>query len=497
MVRANVDKLRQIMNRVFEQYPQGFQNLFTTQIFFNFSFYGLKSIFILYVIKQFSLSETESIGYFATLMALSYGTSLLGGWVADNKLGAKNTIVLGGLIQALGISCLMFSEKELFFLALALISLGSGFYKPNLSTSVGMLFEDPRDPKKDKAYSTYYIAMNLGSFAAPLCCGFVGKVYGGYYNSLLLIVVTLVGGAYLFYQKLIFKQEQEKRVQKYALLSHSGFLSVCFIAIIGFLYLLFKYHQSFGHLMGIIAVGSLVYLGKIAYECNLQERRDIFSIVLYILLFTLFCALFEQAGSSLMLFFEKAVDRQIFGLELPSATLLALGPIFVLFCSPLLNLFSAKVLEKNKPMDGLIKIGIGFILIGLSFIILTLSCYVHNAHISPLWVIGAILSETFGELLIVPIGFSNISKLAPPRYRSLMMSFWLMAIAYGHSLGGFIAKFSVNESFVADSSVGHYQTFFWNIALIPCVLGVLLFFSFYVMQQKRILQEQINNQALR
>ena len=476
------------MIKIFKKYPPGFEGLFKTQIFFNFSFYGLKSIFILYVIAQFSLSEKEAIGCFATLMALSYATSLIGGWIADNKLGIKNTIVLGGLLQALGIFCLTFSEKELFFLALALISLGSGFYKPNLSTSVGMLFENPRDSQKDKAYSTYYIAMNLGSFVGPLLCGFVGKVYGGHYNSLLLIAVTLVGGVYLFYQKLNFKQEKEKTSLKNPLFSHSGFLGVCFIALIGILYFLFKYHGSFSHLMGVIAIGSILYLGKIFYQSNPQERRDILNIILYILLFTLFCALFEQAGSSLMLFFDKAVDRQIFGLELPSAVLLSLSPIFVLICSPFLILFSEKILEKNNPMDGLLKIGVGFILTGLSFVILAVSCMTNNDFVSPLWVIGAIFIQTLGELLIVPIGFSNISKLAPPRFRSLMMSFWLMAIAYGHYFGGFIAKFSVNDSAVSGNAFANYYTFFWNLAWMPCGVGVLLFLYHHLKQIRNLHQ---------
>lgn len=475
---------------IFKKYPRGFGSLFSTQAFFNFSFYGLKSLFILYGIEQFSLTETEAIGFFATLMALSYATSLIGGWVADNKLGTKNTIVLGGVLQALGIVCLMFTSKELFCLALAFISLGSGFYKPNLSTSVGMLFEDSRDPQKDKAYSTYYIAMNLGSFAAPLFCGFVGKIYGGYYNSLLLIIVTLIGGVYLFYQKLNFSQEKKESLPQHVLLSHSVFVGVGFVALMGILYLLFKYHQSLSHLMGIIAVSSILYLGKIVYQSNSQERKNILSIVLYILLFTLFCALFEQAGSSLMLFFNKAVDRQIFGIEFPSATLLSLGPAFVLLCSPLLILFSEKILEKKGPLDGLLKIGIGFILTGLSFVILDLSCNTPKDLASPLWVVGAILVQTFGELLIVPIGFSNISKLAPPRFRSLMMSFWLMAIAYGHYFGGFIAKFSVSESLSVETSLMHYQSFFLNLSYVPCLVGIGLFFYYYIINSNIFLKRK-------
>ena len=176
-----------------------------------------------------------------------------------------------------------------------------------------------------------------------------------------------------------------------------------------------------------------------------------------------------------MLFFDKAVDRQILGLEFPSSALLSLGPLFVLICSPLLVLFSERVLEKGKPLNGLIKIGIGFILTSLSFGILAFSCHVHSDLISPVWVVGSILIQTLGELLIVPIGFSNISKLAPPRLRSLMMSFWLMAIAYGHYFGGMIAQGSVNPSPLQETALMHYHAFFLNLALMPCLVGIGLF----------------------
>ncbi len=468
---------------LFKKYPQGFEGLFATQTFFNFGFYGLKSIFILYIIAQISLSEREAIALFATLMALSYATSILGGWIADKGLGIKNTIVVGGLLQALGIACLMSPAHEICLIALALISLGSGFFKPNLSTSVGMLFENPRDPQKDKAYSTYYIAMNLGSFAGPLLCGFVSKTYGGYYNSLLLIAVTLVGGIYFFYQRIDFKHEKEEFSEN-SFFAQPIFLGILILLLLGILYLLFKYHESFGHLMAVIAIGSILYLGKIFYQCDQQERRDVAKIILYIILFTLFCSLFEQAGSSLMLFFDKAVDRHIIGIEFHSAALLSLGPVFVLLFSPLLILFWEKILEKKKAMDGLVKIGIGFLLTSLSFLMLALGCYQANGLVSPFWVIGAIFIQTLGELWIVPVGFSNISKLAPPRFRSVMMSFWLMAIAYGHYFGGFIAEFSLRDPALPKSSLGHYQSFFSNLAIMPCIIGVGLFFYCYIIKSK-------------
>lgn len=467
---------------LFKKYPPQFRDLCFTQTFYNFSFYGLKSIFILYIITQFSMPESKAISLFATLMALSYGTALIGGWVADNSLSPKATIIFGGMFQALGISLLTYFSREFIFLALALVSLGSGFFKPTLSTSIGMLYENPKDPKKDQAYSIFYMVMNFGSFIGPLLCGFVSEVYGGYYASLLLIIMTIMGSIYLFYKRVSFKQEKDSIIHRTKVTSHPVFVGTGIIIVIFCLTLLFKYHDSFNHLMSIIVLGSSIYLGRVFYQSDSQERKGILNIIFYILLFTFFCSLFEQAGSSLMLFFNKTVDRNIMGFEIPPSALLSLGPIFVLICSPLLVLFSEKVLEKHKSIDGLIKMGVGFLLTGLSFLVLALSCYQENVLVSPLWVIMAILVQTIGELLIVPIGYSNISKFSPPRFRSLMMSFWLMAIAYGNYLGGFIAQFSLSDPEMSENSLEHYYTFFLSLSLLPCIVAILLFLCYYIKQ---------------
>ncbi|MGC8483223.1 MAG: peptide MFS transporter [Thermodesulfobium sp.] len=463
-----------VIFNLFKKYPSGFEGLFFTQAFFNFSFYGLKSLFVLYVIAQFSLSESKAISLFATLMALSYAASLIGGWIADKGLGVKSTIIVGGLFQALGIFLLIFPSEELFFLALSLICLGSGLFKPNLSSAVGMLFEDPKDPHKDNTYSAFYVAMNLGSFAGPLLCGFISKNYGGYYNGLFLIIVALIGGIWFFSAKIRFKQKISSPPFMNISYTHFAFIGAGLIGLLFVLYFLFKYHETFNHLMGAIALGSIIFLGKIFHQSNSQERTEILSIAFYILLFTFFCSLFEQVGSSLMIFFDKVVDRHILGIEIPSSSLLSLGSILTIICSPLLILFSEKIVEKKTKIDGLIKLSIGFLFTGLSFFILALGCTTENASVSLYWVIGALLIQTIGELLIVPIGFSNVSKLSPPRYRSLMMSFWLMAIAYGHYFAGFIAQFSLTDSSISENSLEHYHVFFLNLALMPCAVGCML-----------------------
>jgi POT family proton-dependent oligopeptide transporter len=438
----------------------------------------------LYAISQFSFSEKEAVSLYAAFMALSYACSLIGGWIADKSLGIKHTLYVGGCLHISGVLCLMFSAQQMCFAGMALISLGSGFFKPNLSTAVGMLFEDPKDPKKDKTYSAYYLAMNLGSFVAPLLCGFIGRRYGWPYG-LGLFILSVSSGLYFFHTKSNFKYRKQAFIPESDLLSNAFFVGILLVMLLSLFYFLFQYRHSFNHLMGIIALGSFIYLGKVFYECNRQERADVLMILLYILIFAFFCSLFEQAGSSLMLFFEKAVDRQVLGIEFPSSTLFSLGSIFVIICSPLLMMFCERVLEKDKPMDGLVKIMIGFLFVSLSFFILMFGCWQEKGLVSPFWVGGALLIQTIGELLIVPIGFANVSKLSPPRFQSIMMSFWLMAIAYGSYFSGFIARSSLVEgSASSEISLEHYRHFFYNLGLMP--LGAV-FLLFVVVSLKKIL----------
>lgn len=446
----------------------GFSSIYLTQALFNGCFYGIRSVFILYVINQFSLTEAQAINLFATFMILCYGTSLIGGYIADKTLGVKNTIMIGGAFSALGLLCVLFPSQDLCFFGLALASLGSGFLKPNISAAIGLLFRNPKDQKKDRAYSFLYIAMNFGSFIASIVCGFVGKTYGWHYG-ILLISGVFSGATYFVHKTMRFHSSHKEKP-----VASKGRLFGSILSLIFFLYLLFKYQESLHSLMGIIACGSLIYFGIIFFQCQGQERKDVLSICLYIILFALFCTLFEQAGTSLILFYEKAVDRNVMGTVIPSSAFLSLDPLFVLLCGPLLIFLSAQYLEKTKPLEGLTKTGVGFLFVAFSFGILAFSTFHNNTSSIPLlWVIGAMFIQTIGELWIAPVSFSKISQYAPARYRSVMMSFWPMAIAYGHYFAGFIAQFSLNDpsSLSLSNSLEQYRAFFMYLGLLPLCIG--------------------------
>jgi dipeptide/tripeptide permease len=178
-----------------------------------------------------------------------------------------------------------------------------------------------------------------------------------------------------------------------------------------------------------------------------------------------------------MLFYEKAVDRHVMGTTIPSSAFLSFDPLFVLLCSPILLFLSSRYIEKTKPVNGFVKTGCGFLCVAASFGILALSTWQANSPLVPLsWIIAAFFVQTIGELWIAPISFSKISQYAPLRYKSILMSFWPMSIAYGHYLAGFVARFSLGNKINQPyrNSAEQYHPFFLRLALLALCVGLSL-----------------------
>jgi POT family proton-dependent oligopeptide transporter len=452
-----------------QTYPKGFKSIFCTQAFFNFSFYGLKSIFVLYAIHRLNVTEVHAFSLFATLMALSYATSLFGGVLADKLLSARLTLVIGGSLSAVGVGLLFAPSPDALYWAMALLSLGAGCAKPNFSTSLSLLFQDTQDPLKDMAFTSLYVAMNLGSLSGSMVCGWLSHYYG-WMASFLPLIAGYLFGITLFYIN-TYHLKPSKVIKP---LVKIGYVPVLLGTAVILLYGLFKYHDYFHGIMAVTVTASIGCFAMIFYRCTAQERKNLLGLIPYALSFAFFCALFEQAGSSLMLFFERKVDLQIMGYGIPPSALLSLNPLMVLLFGIFLPYLSKHYLAKGKALDGLTKFGIGFLCIALSFGVLVPGLH-HSATLLPLgWVILSFLLQTIGELLIVPIGFATVSKLAPPRYLSMLMGLWLMAIACGHYLAGIMAKLSIAAPEKGISNTATYNHFFTNLSLMALGAATLL-----------------------
>lgn len=464
--------------QIFKHYPIGFTPIFFTQIFFNFSFYGFKSLFLLYAIELLSLKEYDAIAFFSAFMSLTYATSLIGGTLADKLIGSRNSLLIGGSVCCVAILLLIIQPHTTIYLGMALLSVGLGCYKPNFSTMLSMLYEDTQDPHKDNAFTTLYIAMNIGSFMGPLASSLISRIYG-WQSGLMMILISFLSGTLLF-----FEQTKSIKLVRTNFKKNDIAKSLFILSIVTFLiYYLFKSEVYFHKLMGFIIGASIIGLGYFVYKANPQERQKLSKAIYYVILFTLFCALYEQCGSSLLLFFENFVDREVFNIVFPSSSLLSLNPLLVLLLGILIPFVATKLSNKKVVLEGFTKFAIGFFLISLSFGILFLAADLRHNPISILWMLFAIILQTIGELLIVPVGFSNISKLVPQRYMGFMMGLWLMAISYGHYLAGIIANYSLNTSegkFIY--SLENFSQFFIKLSIFPFIIAAFL--AIFIIRRK-------------
>lgn len=451
-----------------QKHPKGFSAVFTAQVLFNFGFFGLKSLFVLYVLERFAFKEADAFEIFATLMALSYAATLLGGFLADKYIGPKNALLLGGALSVAGVGLLAFPEKDAAFLGMALLSLGSGCFKPSFSTLLSFLFKDPQDPRKDEAFTHLYMAMNVGNFTGPLICGLLSRHYG-WTGGLAAAGLSFLAGSCLFWAQTRSLKTGVKTKRFLHPLQVASILAFSVLAGYG----VFTYSAYFHGLMGAAVLVSLVCFCALFYKSSRKDRDGLLKTLPYIFLFAFFCSLFEQTGSSLMVFFDRAVDRKIMGFTIPSASLLSLNPVFILMLGTVVPYVSRRFLERERPLDGLTKFGIGFFFISLSFAILALSASRSPVPLS--WVIAAIFVQAMGELFIVPVGFASISKFAPQRRLGFMMSLWLMAIAYGHYFAGVMARLWLGAADCGlEGGLGGYRGFFFKLSVMPFVAAVLL-----------------------
>ncbi|MBA3284708.1 MAG: hypothetical protein H0U27_06560 [Nitrosopumilus sp.] len=452
----------------FRQYPQGFNAIFIAQIAYNFSFYGLKSIYVLFMIYHLKIPDSDAISMFAILMALSYATSLFGGFMSDKGLNSFYLLITGGLFSIIGIIILFLSISYAIYLAMAALSLGAGCFKPNFSTILSSIFKDPKDPLKDQAFTKLYIAMNIGSFSGPLFCGLAYQQVG-WHQAFLLIFLGFCTGIYYISRNSIQFIPSKPQLPHF----NQSIVLLLFIVFYVILFVLFQHHNSIHGFIGGAVIVSLLWFGYIYNQCNKDERKDLLSTIPYILLFSFFCSLFEQSGSSLVLFFEHHVDRTLFNIEIPASTLLSLNPIFVLILGAFMPIINKLFLGLNDIQAGLAKFGIGFIAVGLSFMVFVIGSIL-NPYLLPIgWLIIAMLIQTLGELCIVPIGFSSISRLSPQRYLGGMMSLWLMSIAYGHYLAGAMARLSIHDTLSLNITNG-FEHLFTKLGAISIIIGGVL-----------------------
>lgn len=408
------------------KHPPGLYLLFLTEMWERFSYYGLRALLMLYLTTSFiqgglGFSVSTAALIYGTYTGFTYFTPIIGGYLADNYLGQKKSVIIGGGIMFLGnLTLFLVGNRVGLFAGLALLIIGNGFFKPNISTIVGQLYK-PEDKRKDSAFTIFYMGINLGSFIAPLICGYFAEN---------LFASTVNGQiAYGF---------------KY------GFLAAAIGMVIGeIIYIVFS-PKYLGHLGEEPAAKKIDKNSNKSYKnepLTKEEKKKVASILILTTFVIFFWTGFEQAGSSLTMFAEKLTNRDVMGMTVPVAWFQSLNPVFVLILSPIMAKLWIKLANRKKgDLSIPVKMGLGMIILGTGFVFMVLAVHSIGGAENPVakasmwWLVITYFCNTVGELCLSPIGLSMVSKLAPIKYATLLMGLWLASNGIANILGGFIAS---------------------------------------------------------
>ena len=450
-----------------ERHPRGLPVLFFTEMWERFSYYGMRALLVLYLVNSIGYERADALRIYAIYTGLVYLTPILGGYLADRYLGLRKAILIGGFTMMLGHFAM--AVPALLHLALGLLIVGNGFFKPNISTLLGTLYRE-RDPRRDGGFTIFYMGVNLGAFFSPLIAGTLGERIGWHWGFMSAGVGMAIGiTVFLRGQHTLgvagFRAGRERLVASdwvHVLAISASAIPAVLLAMqvwrwAGAWWSALPLLAKFAAGIGVCAVAGAVprvftNRNADAKPLSADEWRSIFVIGLIAVFVILFWMGFEQAGGTMNLFADKLTDRRLFGWEMPASYFQAVNPLAIIALAPLFAMAWTRIDRSRFALSDPAKQGGGMIVLGLGFVVMALAQERADAVglVGPQWLLFAYLLHTIGELMLSPIGLSMVTKLAPARLGAMMMGLWFTSTAIANYLAG------VLESMLAGSGIPLY-----------------------------------------
>ncbi len=412
-------------------HPAGLFVLFFTEMWERFSYYGMRALFVLFLVSEtasnnagFGWTNKEALALYGWYTMLVYVSSIPGGWIADKLLGQKKTVMLGGALLCIGHSVLAVNSVTSFYLGCFFVILGVGCLKPNISSMVGGLYK-PKDERRDLGFYIFYMGINIGGFLAPIVCGYVGEQINWHYGFGLAAIGMFIGqGVYIWGQKY---------------LTHVG---------------------------NLISRDNEANKAILDQPLSAIEKDRVKVLLISFVLIILFWAAFEQAGGLMNLYADQKTDRRLFGwFEIPASVFQSVNSFFIVTLATIIGSFWLKWRKKGKESSSLFKIAVGMVIMALGFGFMSAAAieYSNTGSSAMYWIIFAYLLHTIGELCASPVSLSFITKLAPLKYASIIMGFYWAATGFGNKIAGLIGEVS--------QTLGEFEIF-TGIAIIWSLIGL-------------------------
>jgi len=456
-------------------HPKGLYMLFFAEMWERFSYYGMRALLIFYLTQHWLFSDGESTLIYGAYTALVYITPVLGGYLADRYLGQRKAVLFGGLLLVFGHTFMAVEGTggqvdptiNVFWLALALIIVGSGFLKANISVMVGQLYR-LTDIRRDSAYTIFYMGINAGAAFGVILAGYLGQTIGWAYGFGLAGIGMLAGLVVFVLGKKVLngagEPPQPLSRTKETTLYGTGLVAVAVM------WALVQYVDVIQTLLMVSGVALLGYVLYQAIKLPKEPRERIFAILFLIALNPLFWGLFEQAGGSLNLYTDRYVDRG----GVPASIFQSINSIYIILFAPvfaaLWALLGRKGLEPSAPA----KFALALFQVGLGFLIFVWGANtVGPAVLTPvIFVFLIYLLHTTGELCLSPVGLSAMNRLAPTFMASLVMGAWFYMSAVGNFVAGKIGEATGGES--GDMTKGAVLDIYNQIGWVAIGVGVVV-----------------------
>lgn len=396
-------------------HPKGISSLFFTEMWERLSYYGMRALLVLYLVKSLGFSDKDAGTIYAYYTSFVYLTPVIGGYITDRYLSYKFAIYLGSVLMLLGHLSLAIPNLNYFYTGLCLLALGNGFFKPNISTIFGRLYlEKPQ--LRDSGFTIFYMGINLGGLFGPIIAGSLGEKVD-WHLGFLSAGVGMAVGILVFYlgsrslpASIWTKEQTPSRPNSNPTIHTSG-------------------------------------NPLDSYRNELKPDNDSISKIFLIGLLSFFSIFFwmafEQMGTSLNLFALRNTDRSLFGWEIPASLLQSLNPLMILVFGPVLSYLWSYLAKTSKNPNPILKFVISLILLGIGFLVMVFAAKQAETGVvvSIFFLVSVYFWNTLSELCLSPVGLSFVSQMAPVRFASLLMGIWFLCTAFGHYAAGILSGY--------------------------------------------------------
>jgi POT family proton-dependent oligopeptide transporter len=473
------------------KYPKQLWYLFFSEMWERFSFYGMRGMLVFFMVDQLLLNEVDANLQYGATQAFVYAFTFIGGIFADKILGFRKSLFWGGLLMIVGSFILALNPKEFFFIGIGFNIIGTGFFKPTISTIVGNLYK-PGDSRTDAGFSLFYAGVNLGALLGGYLCIAIGKgaLFQSYIPSNLswnvafgisaiFMVVSLVTFEWtkkslgLIGISPLLKFEPKKR-KTFEFITY-----LCSLALIPIIILMVSNSQYTDVFMFIIGPCSLLYLFYEMRNFSLNENKKLMAALIFILFSIFFWAFFEQSGGSLSLFAANNLNDSIVGIKLdPNGVNNSANSLFVIIFASLIGIVWIWMNSRKIEPNTIVKFGLAFIFLALGFYVFYYTKFfadVNGRTSLNLFTFGWFII-TFGELCLSPIGMSIMTKLSPQKTQAVLMGMWFLASAYGQYFAGLLGAniASASEKATNLEKLNIYADGYKQLAIYALILGVIL-----------------------